>query len=208
MVFITLLTTASTSIGSVLAVVVAACGAAGVFSGMKTEAQHASIGRYAYLMEALSSGVLLSVAILHILGEAQVQLSGLSQFPFANAVMLSGFYLMSISEVLAPSRLLASKREGASKVSFYLLEAAISFHSVMIGLAVGFSQSGRRQLTLLGAALCVHQGCAARLTLWRGPRAIPHAIARARRAAAWKATWWARLRSATGSARRNASARC
>merc|ERR1712028_180643 len=46
---------------------------------------------------------------------------------------------------------------------FHVMEASISFHSLMIGLGIGFAQGGWRAQLVLGASLCVHQffeGCA------------------------------------------------
>jgi zinc transporter ZupT len=46
---------------------------------------------------------------------------------------------------------------------FHMMEASISFHSFLIGLGIGFAQTGWRTLLVLGAALSLHQyleGCA------------------------------------------------
>lgn len=138
--------------------------------------------RYERLAQ-LSAGVVIAVSWLHLLDDAQNRLRELVEYPAANVAMLAGFLFTAFFQTLAqchhhhhaPSNeehLLsvdASAGGALPKVvadeqtRFYLMEAAISFHSVLIGLGVGFAQSGWREQLVLGLVLCVHQfleGCA------------------------------------------------
>ena len=56
-----------------------------------------------------------------------------------------------------------SPPDAALVTRFHVMEASISFHSFLIGLGIGFAQSGWRAQLVLGGSLCVHQffgGCA------------------------------------------------
>tara|TARA_B110001452_G_scaffold28427_1_gene22335 strand:- start:125 stop:1201 length:1077 start_codon:yes stop_codon:yes gene_type:complete len=124
-------------------------------------------------LAGLSAGVLVAVAWLHLLDDAQERLDGLCEYPAANAAMLGGYMLMAVIQGLMPCHhhdasktmpLLptSSSQPSASQTSemrsrFYVLEASISFHSVLIGLGLGLATTGWRQQLSLGLALCVHQ---------------------------------------------------
>ena len=134
------------------------------------------------LLAQVSAGVVLAVSWLHLLDDAQARLSELIEYPAANAAMLGGFLCTAFFQTLSqchhtvsPSNeehLLPVGGDGSSappltgkhwQTRFYLMEASISFHSVLIGLGVGFAQTGWREQLVLGLVLCVHQfleGCA------------------------------------------------
>ena len=140
-----------------VAVLVTTFGALGVLlAQLDDSVTRGLLRKWADLTEGFASGVLLSLALLHILVKAQAELALQSRFPVANAGLLAGFFLMALAHLLAPKRLLS--HDGANKLTFYLVEASIALHSMMIGLAVGFSQQqGWKQLVSLGVALCAHQ---------------------------------------------------
>ena len=124
-------------------------------------------------LSGLSAGVLISVAWLHLLDDAQERLDGLSEYPAANAAMLSGYLLMAVIQglmpchhhtasntlPLLPTSSLQPSVGGTEEMRsrFFVLEASISFHSVLIGLSFGLANTGWRQQLGLGIALCVHQ---------------------------------------------------
>lgn len=125
------------------------------------------------LLAGLSAGVLVSVAWLHLLDDAQERLDGLSEYPAANAAMLFGYMLMAVIQGLMPCHhhdpaktaplLPTSTAPPSASAStemrsrFFVLEASVSFHSVLIGLGFGLANTGWRQQLILGLALCVHQ---------------------------------------------------
>jgi len=135
------------------------------------------------LLSSVSAGVVLCVAWLHLLDDAQDSLEGLTDFPAANAAMLLGFLVMAACHAFAPCPhnskevpLLGSSSVPKDDVAclvddhstgsappnprivtrFHAMEVSISFHSVLIGLAFGFTVAWREQVGL-GIALCVHQ---------------------------------------------------
>ena len=145
------------------------------------------------LLASVSAGVVLSVSWLHLLDDAQDTLEGLTEYPAASCAMLVGFLLMWFFQAQTryqhtsgspPSTwsccvahrgrgvgeegmLLKATKPSAPNSSmvtrFHVMEASISFHSLMIGLGIGFAQGGWRAQLVLGASLCVHQffeGCA------------------------------------------------
>lgn len=140
-----------------VAVLVATFGALGVLLAQLEDGANRHLRKWADITEGLGSGVLLSLALLHILVKAQAMLDEQSDFPVANAGLICGFFVMVLSHQLAPKRLL-NQYDGASEVTFYFVEASIALHSLMIGLALGFSQQkGWKPLVSLGVALCAHQ---------------------------------------------------
>ena len=145
------------------------------------------------LIASLSAGVVLCVSWLHLLDDAQDTLKDLTDYPAANCAMLVGFLLMWLcqaqtrchhgsgspsswggEEMLLPiesAESCAAKTvfktpsppDSALLTRFHVMEASISFHSFLIGLGIGFAQSGWRAQLVLGGSLCVHQffeGCA------------------------------------------------
>ena len=150
--------TAESIIGScVVAMTVAACAAAGVYIPLRCDSPASkAVVKWAHVVEGLASGAMLALAMVHLLPSAQQQLGPLSAYPIANTALIVGFFLMTLSQMLAPRRLHAH-RPSANKLGFHLMEVSIAVHSVMIGIAVGFSQSGWRELVGLGAALSAHQ---------------------------------------------------
>jgi zinc transporter ZupT len=120
---------------------------------------HVSLGGSAKadLLAGVSAGVLLSVALLHLLDDAQERLEPLTEYPAANAVALLGYLIMATTQALMPClhgqsnrMLLTPLVDGAQpdsdlvRARFYALEASISLHSVLIGLGMGFAHSGVR----------------------------------------------------------------
>lgn len=118
----------------------------------------------------ISAGVLLSVAYLHLLDDAQERLGGLTDYPAANAAAVVGFLVMSISQALVPCLHGESKfvpllpldddeLDGGrmARARLYALEASISLHSVLIGLSIGFAESEWTELLVLAIAMTVHQ---------------------------------------------------
>ena len=139
-----------------VAVCVATFGALGVLLAQLEDGANRYLRKWADLTEGLASGVLLSLALLHILVKAQSELEKQTSFPVANAGLLAGFFVMALSHLMAPKHLLS--HDSASKLTFYVVEASIALHSMMIGLAVGFStEAGWKPLVSLGIALCAHQ---------------------------------------------------
>ena len=119
------------------------------------------------LLANFSAGVILSVALLHLLDDAQERLGKLSEYPAANAGALVGFLVMVATQAFIPCLFGQSTRTpllptsqfdgGSTLASFYALEASISLHSVLIGLGIGFAQSGWTELLVLAMAMSVHQ---------------------------------------------------
>ena len=133
------------------------------------------------LLTAISAGVVLSVAWLHLLDDAQLMLKDLTMYPAANTAMMVGFLLMSVihaqsslketqchhysawggNVMLLPASAVAAKQSQKpapdAATRFHLMEAAISFHSFLIGLGVGFAQDGWESQLVLGVALTLHQ---------------------------------------------------
>jgi zinc transporter 1/2/3 len=120
----------------------------------------------------MSAGVLVAVAWLHLLDDAQERLEGLTMYPAANAAMLTGYLMMATVQELTwpchhvPSVAglpLLSKGSVAELGSpqllhtFHVLEASISIHSVLIGLGFGLGELGAQEQFVLGLALSVHQ---------------------------------------------------
>lgn len=140
-------------------------------------------------LSQVSAGVVLAVSWLHLLADSQETLGELAEFPVANASMLAGFIFCAFSQslmachhactALPPAvaagvkdalevQLLPSTENGnGSSVDdasrFKMMEASISFHSVLIGLSFGFVHSSWQTQVVFGAALVFHQfleGCA------------------------------------------------
>lgn len=163
-----MLLAAVVSIGVVLAI--AACSALGVASAR--EASGASLTHDC--LTGLSAGVLLAVAWLHLLDDAQGRLGGVTEYPAANAGMLAGFLLMAAvsgpspcfhsSEASNTESLLPSPcgddhcvADGGQLARFHVLEASISIHSILIGLGFGLAGMDPGEQIVFGLALCVHQ---------------------------------------------------
>ena len=133
------------------------------------------------LLAQVSAGVVLAVAWLHLLDEAQDRLEGLVSYPAANVTMLAGFLVMTFVDMFSHSheRQLATNREqllpkgsGGTRprLTLSFMETSISLHSVLIGVSLGSADTSWRQLLLLGLVLCVHQfleGCALGLVATR-----------------------------------------
>ena len=146
---------------------IAACSALGI----SISSSNAANGLQSEVLTGLSAGVLVSVAWLHLLDDAQEKLDGLTEYPAANAAMLAGYLLMacvnsgtmchhhSNAVPLLPTSSPKGNEHGASGLSqrFHVLEASISLHSILIGLGIGLATTGWRQQVVLALALCVHQ---------------------------------------------------
>lgn len=158
---------ACVSVGMVLAI--GASSALGVSSSPSDESTPGAKLR-ADCLSGLSAGVLLAVAWLHLLDDAQERLEGLTDYPAANLAMLAGFLLMSAVTAPAPCNhsssaqaLLPSdvpKRCAADQqqqTHFHVVEASISVHSILIGLGFGLGHANPEEQLVLGTALCVHQ---------------------------------------------------
>ena len=155
----------SAALGVVLAI--AASSVAGIFSSRASEtAAHHSVRLE--VLSGLSAGVLVAVAWLHLLDDAQERLEGLTEYPAANAAMLAGFLFMtSVQTLTMPCHHSANALPLLSTKSapmhaerlrvFHVLEASISVHSVLIGLGFGLGELGGQEQCVLGVALCVHQ---------------------------------------------------
>ena len=176
------------SICAGVTVVLAVVSAFGIYTG-KNGGKAGDEG----LLASVSAGVVLSVSWLHLLDDAQDTLEGLTDYPAAMCAMLVGFLLMwffqaqtryqhtSGSPPSTWSCCVAHRGRGVGEegmllkatkppepnssmeTRFHVMEASISFHSLMIGLGIGFAQGGWRAQLVLGASLCVHQffeGCA------------------------------------------------
>ena len=168
-------------------VVLGVVSALGVFVGRDDDGTGPQRGG---LISSLSAGVVLTVSWLHLLDDAQETLQDLTDYPAANCAMLVGFLLMWLchvqprchhhktswggEEMLLPSESAGSctaqivskapsSPDAARVTRFHVMEASISFHSFLIGLGIGFADSGWRAQLVLGGSLCVHQffeGCA------------------------------------------------
>ena len=165
-----LATRATTTIGVVLAI--AASSVAGVYSSRASETVTSHSLRLECL-SGLSAGVLVAVAWLHLLDDAQERLEGLTEYPAANAAMLAGFLFMNGVQTLTmpchhspssaglpllPTNSEPKTRAGVERLRvFHVLEASISVHSVLIGLGFGLGELGGQEQLVLGLALCVHQ---------------------------------------------------
>lgn len=158
----------SSKIGVVLAI--AASSVLGLLSSRASEAESHSLRVES--LTGLSAGVLLAVAWLHLLDDAQERLEGVTEYPAANAAMLTGFLIMAVLQTLtapchhAPTAAGCSQLEPLTSTGsgseqqlrmFHVLEASISIHSVLIGLGFGLGELGDREQLVLGLALCVHQ---------------------------------------------------
>lgn len=121
------------------------------------------------ILADLSAGVLLSVAWLHLLVDAMEKLEGLSTYPAANASMLAGFLVMAGWQFFLPCHHTVAGKlpllhpsespadPCATRRRFHMLEVAVSFHSILIGVGFGFAETGWQQQLELSLALCVHQ---------------------------------------------------
>ena len=151
----------------------AASSAFGIFAARRTDLQSGG-SIQTELLAGLSAGVLLSVAFLHLLTDAQEMLETLTDYPAANAGALFGVVFMATAQAFMPcihsqsvpchsngAPLLPqgdiSPLDGAMLTRFYALEASVSLHSVLIGLGMGFARIEWRELLILGVALSVHQ---------------------------------------------------
>ena len=117
-------------------------------------------------LKGMSAGVLVAVAWLHMLDDAQERLEGLTMYPAANAAMLTGYMMMATVQELsrpchhAPSAAglpLLSNGSPQHIHTFHVSEASISIHSVLIGLSFGLGELGAQEQFVLGLALSVHQ---------------------------------------------------
>ena len=122
------------------------------------------------LLSAMSAGVLISLAWLHLLDDAQDQLEGLTHYPAANAAAVVGALATATTQVFPPR---ATEHKYTNRepllpedgqlldpgivARFHALEASISLHSVLIGLGVGFAQMSLADALVLGLSLSVHQ---------------------------------------------------
>ena len=149
--------------------------ALGILVAQNTDLQNGSSTK-AELLAGLSAGVLLSVAFLHLLDDAQDMLGDLCDYPAANAAALVGVMTMATAQAIIPCVHNTSpapchhsngravpllndgpKMGGSMLPRFYALEASVSLHSVLIGLGLGFARMEWRELLILGIALSVHQ---------------------------------------------------
>ena len=145
--------------------------ALGILVAQKTDLQSSSMkGDF---LAGLSAGVLLAVAFLHLLDDAQDMLDGLCDYPAANAAALFGVMTMATAQAIMPCihrhpapchsngvpllTRVDSKLGGSELSKFYALEASVSLHSVLIGLGLGFARMEWKELLILGVALSVHQ---------------------------------------------------
>jgi len=161
--------------GAALGVVLAI--AAASFLGVSTSRFATETSRHSLRVECLtglSAGVLIAVAWLHLLDDAQERVEGLTDYPAVNAAMLTGYMLMATVEALTSSRCHHSRAAGVPLLPtagsptnkhgsahqlrmFHVLEASISLHSVLIGLGFGLGELAAQEQVVLGLALCVHQ---------------------------------------------------
>jgi zinc transporter ZupT len=127
------------------------------------------------VMPGLSAGVLLAVAWLHLLDDAQARVQGLTEYPAVSAAMLLGYLLMATLQatlqpchhtphlasaglpLLSPGSAPAKRGEPAQKAVFHVFEASVSLHSILIGLGFGLGDLDDHELSILGVALCIHQ---------------------------------------------------
>ena len=146
------------------------CSILGLLSAQASESAGPSRGLEC--LKGMSAGVLVAVAWLHLLDDAQERLEGLTMYPAANAAMLTGYLMMAtVQELTWPCHHVPSvaglpllskgsvAEHGSPQLlhTFHVLEASISIHSVLIGLGFGLGELGAQEQFVLGLALSVHQ---------------------------------------------------
>jgi len=145
-------------------------GAASLFGVLSPSRIDLGRSQLSDLAAGVSAGVLLSVAYLHLLDDAQERLDELTEYPVANAAAVAGFLVMAIAQALTPCLHGQSNRvpllplddselDGgqAARARLYALEASISIHSVLIGMSIGLAQSDWAEMLVLAIAMTVHQ---------------------------------------------------
>lgn len=107
------------------------------------------------LATSFGGGVFLGAAMLHLLPDASLMLDE-DGFPRANLLCTLGFMMVLALEDVMPHASGANKRDAESASSSVALVAALSFHSLFDGLAIG-SVTSLTQLKAVSIAILAHK---------------------------------------------------
>ncbi|KAL3798982.1 hypothetical protein HJC23_005121 [Cyclotella cryptica] len=107
------------------------------------------------LATSFGGGVFLGAALLHLLPDASDILDG-DGFPRANLLCSLGFMMVLALEDVMPHASEANERDAKSTSSSVALVAALSFHSLFDGLAIG-SVTSSTQLKAVSIAILAHK---------------------------------------------------
>eukprot|EP00775_Hariotina_reticulata_P007796 gene7796-7993_t len=129
------------------------------------------------LLRSFAGGIIMALALVHIIPEAVSELNSLMEFPIGGCTVLFGIIALVLldswlASSLAPDhscmRSLNSTSWVASAaapvrnikqyVTAYTMELGCIFHSVIIGVGVGVITEDRHLVITLMVALAVHQG--------------------------------------------------